>query len=60
MTINAGETVVWINPTVVGEPRTVIFIRQEGYFAALESSYLIPRDTELIPANPNSKIPNHS
>ena len=55
MTINAGETVVWINPTVVGEPHTVTFIGQESYFAALESPYLIPRDTELTPANPNER-----
>jgi plastocyanin len=28
VTIDAGETVVWTNPTVVGEPHTVSFIRQ--------------------------------
>ena len=55
VTINAGETVIWINPTVVGEPHTVTFIRQEGYFAAIESPYLIPSDTELTAANPNEQ-----
>jgi plastocyanin len=54
-TINIGETVVWINPTVVGEPHTVTFIRQEGYFAAIESPYFIPSDTGLTQANPNEQ-----
>src|ERR671924_709816 len=55
VTINAGETVVWINPTVVPEPHTVSFIRQEGYFANFESPYLIANGTELTPANPIEK-----
>lgn len=55
VTINAGETVLWINPTVVGEPHTVTFIRQEGYFANFESPYLIANGTELTPANPEEK-----
>jgi plastocyanin len=42
ISISAGETVTWINPTVVGEPHTVSFIKQPDYFAALESPYLIP------------------
>jgi plastocyanin len=53
VSISAGETVTWINPTVVGEPHTVSFLKQQDYFAAIESPYLIPRDTELTPANPN-------
>jgi plastocyanin len=55
VTINAGQTVVWTNPTVVGEPHTVSFIRQQGYFAAIESPFLIANGTELTPANPNEK-----
>jgi plastocyanin len=55
VTINAGETVVWINPTVVGEPHTVTFIREQGYFANFESPYLIANGTELTPANPEEK-----
>jgi plastocyanin len=55
VTINAGETVVWINPTVVGEPHTVTFIREQGYFANFESPFLIPNGTELTPANPEEK-----
>jgi plastocyanin len=55
ISISAGETVTWVNPTVVGEPHTVSFLKQQDYFAAIESPYLIPRDTELTPANPNER-----
>jgi plastocyanin len=55
ITINAGQTVVWTNPTVGAEPHTVSFIRQPDYFAAIESPYLIANGTELTPANPNEK-----
>jgi plastocyanin len=55
VTINAGQTVIWTNPTVVPEPHTVSFIRQEGYFANFESPYLIANGTELTPANPEEK-----
>ena len=53
--INVGQTVVWTNPTVVPEPHTVSFVRQEGYFANFESPYLIANVTELTPANPIEK-----
>lgn len=55
ISISAGETVTWVNPTVVGEPHTVSFLKQQDYFAAIESPYLIPRGTELAPANPNER-----
>ena len=55
ISISAGETVTWVNPTVVGEPHTVSFLKQQDYFAAIESPYLIPRDTGLSPANPNGR-----
>ena len=55
ISISAGETVTWVNPTVVGEPHTVSFLKQPDYFAAIESPYLIPRDTEWSPANPNER-----
>jgi plastocyanin len=55
VSISAGETVTWVNPTVVGEPHTVSFLKQQDYFAAIESPYLIPSDTELTPANPNER-----
>jgi plastocyanin len=55
VTINAGETVIWTNPTVVPEPHTVSFIRQQAYFPLVESPYLIANGTELPPANPEEQ-----
>src|ERR687893_2065591 len=55
ISISAGETVTWVNPTVVGEPHTVSFLKQPDYFAAIESPYLIPRDTQITPAKPNER-----
>jgi plastocyanin len=55
VSINAGETVTWVNPTVVGEPHTVSFLKQQDYFAAPESPYLLPNGTQLTPANPNER-----
>jgi plastocyanin len=55
VSISPGETVTWVNPTVVGEPHTVSFIREEGYFANLESPYLIANGTELTPAIPDEQ-----
>ena len=45
VSISAGETVTWVNPTVVGEPHTVSFMKQPDYFAAIESPFLIPNGT---------------
>ena len=55
VSISAGETVTWINPTVVSEPHTVSFIKQPDYFAPLEAAFLIPNGTELTPANPEER-----
>jgi plastocyanin len=55
VSISAGETVTWVNPTVVGEPHTVSFLKQQDYFAAPESPYLLPNGTQLTPANPNER-----
>lgn len=55
ISISAGETVTWVNPTAVGEPHTVSFIREEAYFANLESPYLIANGTELTPAIPDEQ-----
>ena len=55
VSISAGETVTWINPTVVGEPHTVSFIKQPDYFVAIESPFLIPNDMQITPANPEER-----
>jgi plastocyanin len=60
VSISAGETVMWINPTVGAEAHTVSFMRQPDYFAAIESPFLIANGTELTPANLTRKILNRS
>ncbi len=52
VSISVGETVTWVNPTPVPEPHTITFIRDQRYFAALDSAYLIANGTELRPAMP--------
>ena len=55
ISISAGETVKWINPSIVSEPHTVSFMKDQSYFANFESPYLIANDTQLTPANPEEK-----
>jgi plastocyanin len=55
ISISAGETVTWVNPSLVSEPHTVSFMKDPSYFANFESPYLIANGTELTPANPEEK-----
>ena len=55
ISISAGETVTWVNPSLVAEPHTVSFMKDPSYFANYESPYLIANGTELTPANPEEK-----
>ena len=55
VSIGLGETVIWTNPSSVSEPHIVSFLKQQDYFANIESPYLIANSTELTPANPDEK-----
>jgi plastocyanin len=55
ISITAGETVTWVNPSLVSEPHTVSFMKDPSYFANYESPYLIANGTEITPANPQEK-----
>jgi plastocyanin len=55
VSIRAGDTVTWTNPTTVAEPHTVSFMKQKDYFAKFVSPYLIANGTQLRPANPEEK-----
>ena len=55
VSIRVGDTVTWTNPTTVAEPHTVSFMKQNDYFANIESPYLIANSTQLRPANPEEK-----
>ncbi|MEO9320637.1 MAG: hypothetical protein ABI361_08200 [Nitrososphaera sp.] len=50
--IKAGETVVWYNPTRVGEPHTVSFITNQSYFADIEAPFVISNSSNITPLNP--------
>ncbi|MFL6487248.1 MAG: hypothetical protein ACJ71D_11145 [Nitrososphaera sp.] len=55
ISISAGETVTWVNPSLVSEPHTVSFMKDPSYFANFESPFLIANGTELDPADPEEK-----
>lgn len=52
--IKVGETVVWYNPTSVGEPHTVTFIKDPADFPALDVPYVISNSSALVPLDPNA------
>lgn len=71
ITINAGESVTWINPMPVPEPHTVTFLKDPNMLPPLLAPFSIPNNTELTsaipapnvepavmpdPSNPNNKL----
>ena len=55
-TINAGESVTWINPMSVPEPHSVTFINNEEMFPPLFAVFSIPNNTQFTPAMPSPNI----
>ncbi len=51
--IKVGETVVWYNPTGVGEPHTVTFTFG-GEIPALDAPFIVRNGTEFTPLPPNA------
>ncbi len=71
VTINAGESVTWINPMQVSEPHTATFVKDKEMIPPLVAPFSVPNNTEFksaIPApnveptilpdntNPNNKL----
>ena len=56
--INAGESVVWYNPTEVSEPHTVTFVMDSKYMTDIIAPFAVPDSTEFIPlpADANSEV----
>jgi plastocyanin len=53
--IKAGETVTWINPTTVGEPHTITFVRGENMFAEFAAPFVVSNaNTTFSSAVPNA------
>ncbi len=47
--INAGESVVWYNPTEVSEPHTVTFVMDSKYMTDIIAPFAVSDSTEFIP-----------
>ncbi len=54
--IKTGESVTWNNPTLVGEPHTVTFIKDNDMIPPLVAPFSTPNNTELIAAIPAPNV----
>ena len=54
--IKAGQSVTWNNPTTVGEPHTVTFIKDNDMIPPLVAPFSIPNNTELTAATPSPNV----
>jgi plastocyanin len=52
--IKVGEKVVWTNPTLVGEPHTVTFMKDNSTFADFGSPFVVSKNTTFTPLSPRS------
>jgi len=54
VSIKAGETVTWHNPTEVGEPHTITFVLDNNTMAGVESPLAVSNETEFGALPPGS------
>jgi plastocyanin len=54
--IKTGDSVTWDNPTLVGEPHTVTFIKDNDMIPPLVAPFSIPNNTELSAAIPAPNV----
>ncbi|MEO9364224.1 MAG: hypothetical protein ABI348_10025 [Nitrososphaera sp.] len=54
-TIKVGETVVWYNPTRVGEPHTVTFVQNQTQMTDFVAPFVVNNSTGITPLAPNSE-----
>ena len=52
--IKVGETVVWYNPTRVGEPHTVTFLTNMSNFADIVAPFSVSNSSNITPLVPGS------
>ena len=52
--INTGQSVIWVNPTTVGEPHTVTFVLDNKTMAGIVSPLAVPNSTQFTPIPPGS------
>ncbi len=56
ITINAGESVKWVNPMSVPEPHTVTFFKDADFLPPLVAPFSTPNNTELTSAIPSPNV----
>ena len=54
--IEAGQTITWINPTPVGEPHSVTFMKQSDLFPPFAAPFAVPNTTEFRALVPNPNV----
>ncbi|AIF85261.1 hypothetical protein NTE_03232 [Candidatus Nitrososphaera evergladensis SR1] len=52
--IKVGEKVVWTNPSLVSEPHTVTFMKDNSTFADFGSPFIVSKNTTFTPVSPGS------
>ena len=52
--VKAGESVIWDNPSVVGEPHTVTFVLDNKTATGIVSPFGVPSSTQFAAIPPNS------
>jgi plastocyanin len=54
-TIKVGESVMWFNPTRVGEPHTVTFVLNQTQMTDFMAPFVVNNSTGITPLAPNSE-----
>jgi plastocyanin len=54
--LKAGQTITWINPTPVGEPHSVTFMKESDLFPPFAAPFAVPRTTEFRALVPNPNV----
>jgi plastocyanin len=56
VTIEAGQSINWINPTTVAEPHSVTFLKESNLFSPYVFPFAVPSTTEIRALIPNPNV----
>ena len=56
ITIGVGQAINWINPTTVGEPHSVTFLKENNLFPPFVVPFAVPSTTEFKALLPNPNV----
>jgi plastocyanin len=54
--IQAGQTINWFNPTPVGEPHSVTFLKNNSLFPPFAAPFAVPNSTQFKALMPNPNL----